>query len=325
MLSTRTPISAADIHSIAALKAGTVFQLFGFGDDRGRIDSIVIKQERGQRANDVAVAGMLMSVVDRSARVVVLSPEELQQLKLFAQGGEVPDVAALNAAQDLAATLNVPGAWVKMGVKRLTTLDEAVNRRLDPNNPSKADVRVIARALKKSGGLEKLGEIIAVDLFNGNDDRFGPPFNLNPGQFNGVPLQAVYNVGNVFVACSGSGKGSVIGLDSFGPTSEVKDVDDGHVDLRRWGGLLLRPDKAAEREQYAGLIIADLEALLGPRNRKIRFASQNRLGTGRKKRLTKGMEQGARKLQKAFQVWRRQNAGREMRAGVAARANLLGW
>lgn len=117
----------------------------------------------------------------------------------------------------------------------------------------------------------------------------------------------------------------MIGLDSFGPSSEVKNVDDGNVDPTRWGGILLKPEYKAQREQYAGLIINDLEALLGPRNRKVRFASKDRLGTGRKKRVNHGMEKGAKKLRDAFRLWARQNPGRPLRAGVAARVALLGW
>ncbi len=326
MLKLGTPITAGDIYSVKALAPGhPVFQLDGFGDDSGKVDSIVIKLETQANTGNVHTAAALMNAVDPKARTEVLKPPEIQQLKHWAQYGEVPDVDALQTAGVLVQQLSLPGAWVKMGVKKLTMLDSAVQKRLDPANPDKADVRLIARALKKSGGLEKLGEIIAADLFNGNTDRFGPPFELNPGNYKGITLQAVYNVGNVFVACDGKGKGSPIGLDSYDPASEWKDLNNAHIDQQRWGGMLLMGNQKANRLAYAGMIINDLEALLGPRNRKIAFASKNRLGTNRKGRMNNGMENGAKKLKTLLQNWSRSNPNNPHKPAIAAKMAALGW
>ncbi|MEN8150234.1 MAG: hypothetical protein ABFS86_10450 [Planctomycetota bacterium] len=327
MLSLNSPINAADIYTAKALAPGhPVFKLDGFGDDRGKIDSVVVKLETNQSSANVQAAAMIMTVVDRNARTEALKPLEVGQLKLWAQGGEVPDVDAFQTALDLARQLEIPGAWVKMDVKRLTMLDGAVKKRLDPANPDKADVRLIARALKKHGGLEKLGEIIAADLFNGNTDRFGPPFELQPGRGpGGIPLDAIYNVGNVFVACDGKGRGSPIGLDNYDPASEWKDLNNGDIDPNRWGGMLLHPRRKADREQYAGLIVSDLEALLGPRNRKFSLSSKNRLGSGRKRRIRNGMGSGAKKLKRALQRWQRTSPSGRLKAGVTAKMAALGW
>ena len=182
------------------------------------------------------------------------------------------------------------------------------------------------QALKRSGGLEKLGEIIAADLFNGNTDRFGPPYNLNPGRGpGGIPLAAIYNVGNVFVACDGKGRGKPIGLDNFDPAGESKDVNSANLDKKQWGGMLLRPSERANRETYAGLIITDLEALLGPRNRKIPLGTTKRLGNARKARLTKGMVSGAKKLKTTLKAWLRKNPNSQFKAGIAAKMAALGW
>ncbi|MGJ8638089.1 MAG: hypothetical protein ACSHYA_01735 [Opitutaceae bacterium] len=331
MLSLRSPIAASDIYTIEALAPGhPVYRLDGFGDGTGRIDSIVVKLEGNADPRNVKAAAALMTVVDPKARTVVLSAQEIQSLRIWAGGGAVPSTDAFRTATKLQNDLTQTGAWVKMDVKRLKTLQDAVMRRIDPANPDKADVRVIANALKNSGGLEKLGEIIAADLFNGNTDRFAPPSAVGPAFGTtmgpgGVRLEVISNVGNVFVYCNGNGSGKPIGLDNYDPSSEWKDLNNAAIDANRWGGILLLDSKKPEREEYARSIISDLEGLLGPRNRSYRFLPQNRLGTGRKRRLRHGMESGAKKLRRFLQNWQRANPHHQHKPAIAAKMALLQW
>lgn len=336
MLSLNSPIVASDIYIVKALAPGhPVFQIEGFGDDHGKVDALVIKQEGAQAATNVKSATSLMNIVDRNARTIVLNPMEVQQLKLWAGGSELPDLTALRAAKELETQLGYQGAWVKMEVKKLTMLDEAVNKRLDANNPDKADVRLIAKGLRKSGGLEKLGEIIAADLFNGNSDRFGTPIKSErmgiasgPG---GINLVTINNVGNVFFECSGRGSGKPIGLDSYDPRNEWKVLNNSALTGMtptdfRWGGIVLQRNKKAEREEYAREIVVDMEALLGPRNRKIPRGTTNRLGTRRKARLVHGMDSGAKKIKRALQRWKRKNPPNDAHyTDIVAKMNALGW
>ena len=333
MLSVREPIKAIDIYSIKDLKTGQnpVFQLFGFGDANGKVDSIVVKMEEGDaRGNfqrrDVRAAAKHMEIVDPRSRTEILNPAEISALKLWAMGGTVPDAAMLQLTNMLATQLGRRGVWVKMATRKLIKLDTAVLKRLDPNNPDDTDVRIIGKALRDKGGLEKLGMIVAADLFNGNTDRFTLPDPHFPGTApgtGGIPMQVVTNVGNVLVASVGGNKAHPIGLDSYDPMSEWKNVDSPTPAVgNTWGGLILRPNQKAARKSYAEKIVSDLEALLGARNRT--FRNKNQLGTRRKSRINNGMEEGAKKLKKALRTWRRRFPNQDVK-GVKAKMDLLGW
>ena len=333
MLSLRTPLKAEDIYKVSELAPGhPVFQLDGWGDGSNKIDSIVLKVESGN-ARDVQYATLMMNLVDKNSAQVVLTPQELQELRTWARSSDVPDVETFRVAQKITQTLGQPGTWLKMGLKQLKTLDDAVGKRLDPNNPDKADVRVIAKALKNHGGLEKLGEIIAADLFNGSNDRFAYPALQGAGQagkYPGILLRTIQNVGNVFVACDGNGSGKPVGLDNFDPFSQSRYIEGAQaqqMDLsdQTWGGHLFLKRNAASREDFAGAVVSDMEALLGPRNRKSQFLSQNRLGTARKKRILAGIDSGAKKIHDKFQALRRTANGRQFPEGIARKLTALGW
>lgn len=332
MLSIKKPLKADDIYGASELAPGhPVYKLEGWGDGvSNKIDAIVIKVESGNSRN-VQLATMTMNMVDRNSTQLVLTPQEVAELKTWATTADCPDLATFRTAQAITMALAQPGSWLKMNLKQLVTLDDAVNNRV--NNNDKADVRVIARALKGSGGLEKLGEIIAADLFNGSNDRFAfPPQAAQDGKYPGIPLKVIQNVGNVFVACNGNGSGKPIGLDNFDPFGQQRHVDGAqaqHMDLsiNSWGGNLLTKSFPTQREAFVKGVIEDLEALLGggSRNRKTPFGSQARLGTGRKRRLIKGIESGAKKMHKAFSRAQRQARGRNLSDGVGRKLAALGW
>lgn len=332
MLSTRNPLVADDIYQASELAPGhPVFKLEGWGDgNSNKIDTIVLKVESGD-ARSVHAATMMMNFVDKNSRQVVLTPAEIQELRTWATTAEVPNVATFRTAQEITKCLGQQGSWLKMKYKTLMTLDDAVNNRLNHND--KADVRVIAKALKSHGGLEKLGEIIAADLFNGSNDRFAyPPQPAQDGKYPGVPLKVIQNVGNVFVACNGNGSGKPVGLDNYDPFSQHRHIDGPQaqtmdLSIHTWGGNLLLKANGPQRTTFVAAIIEDLEGLLGggSRNRKTRFGSQNRLGIGRKQRLLKGIDSGAKKLQKAFRQTRRQAHGRQLSDGISRKLAALGW
>lgn len=325
MLSIKTPITVDDIHGVYVLAPGhPVYRLEGWGNSSGKVDSIVIKNESGKGTN-VQAAAMIMNVVDRNARQIPLSNQEIQALREFATYKDLPNVECFRAAKEVVKALSQGGTWLKMDLKQLMNLDSAVAKLATGD---KSDARIIARSLTKSGGLEKLGEIVAADLFNGSNDRFAyPAIAVQPGS------QVVQNKGNIFIACEKIGKGSPVGLDNFDPYSQHRHISGDqakNMDLSKetWGGhLLLRANKAY-REAFIKALVADLEVLLGgERKRKNPFGSKNRLGTARTSRISKGMESGAKKLQKAFANWRRQGqkSNREFEEGVSRKLSTLGW
>jgi len=333
MLSIKKPLMAGDIYGAKELAPGhPVYQLEGWGDGHSnKVDTIVLKNESGN-ARNVQLATMMMSIVDARSAQIVLSAQEVQQLRAWATSADCPNVETFRTMQAITNALGQGGSWLKMELRQLLTLDDAVNNRV--THGDKADVRVIARALKKHGGLEKLGEIISADLFNGSQDRFAyPPMaQAQDGKYAGIPLSVVQNVGNVFVACNGNGSGSPIGLDNFDPFGQHRHVDGPQaqnmdLSIHTWGGNLLLKTNAAQRNTFVKATIEDLEALLGggQRNRKTRFGSQDRLGTGRKRRLLKGLDSGAKKMKKAFAGYRKRAQGRNFSDGVARKLTALGW
>lgn len=332
MLGVKNPLKAEEIFKVSELAPGhPVYKLEGWGDGKSsKIDAIVLKGESGH-SKSVQIAAAMMNIVDARSTQIALTPQELQEVKMWANGGDVPDVDAFRAAQAFGTALNQPNTtWLKMELKQLMTLDDAVFKRLQGD---KADVRFIAHALKKHGGLEKLGEIISADLFNGSNDRFAyPPLTkAQDGKHAGVPLKVIQNVGNVFIACNGRGSGSPVGLDNFDPFSTARHVVgqeamDMDLGVQSWGGNLLLKQHATIREQFVKGIIEDLEALLGgPRNRKNPFGSQNRLGTGRKQRLLTGMESGMKKMRNEFARLKRNANGRTFPVGINRKLAQLGW
>lgn len=325
MLKINSPIVYTDIFNIVALSAGhPVFKLEGWGDDSGNIDAIVVKQEMGTgdtfNRRDVRVQTGLMTRVDRGSNTIVLKREEIDQLKMYADGGSVADAEGLKAANELKRQLGIPGVWIKMDLKHLVGMDSALKHRMQGD---KTDVRLIAAALKKQGGLERLGQILAVDLFNGNKDRFvfskaaGGKHPDLPDRF-----KAISNLGNVLVALDGNGRGSPIGLDSYDPSNYHNDLRTPVGKNDDWPGMLLARGMDQDRMTFAGNVIFDLEMVLGPRNRKIAFASKTRLGSNRKQRLLNGILSGKNIIQRTL-VPRRNSPGFPI--GLTTRMALLGW
>lgn len=327
MLKIDSTIVYTDIYNIVALSQGhPVFKLEGWGDDNGKVDTIVVKMESisvnatSAHRRDVRVATGLMNLVDPSARTIVLKRDEIEQLKMYADGGNVVGQAGLAASNELKKLLADPkGVWTKMEVKQLVKLDDALASRLQGD---KADVRVIAAALKGTGGLEKLGQILAVDLFNGNNDRFDWEFGGGKDPDLPARFKVVRNLGNVLVVCGANGTGRPIGLDSYDPNNAFKELGTALTAHDKWGGILLAANKGAERLKLAENVIFDLEMILGPRSRKIPFGSKNRLGSNRKERLLAGMLAGKNVIQRAMvAVKHRPN----LPPGIASRIALLGW
>ena len=336
MLSVKTPILAKDIHSVKELAPGhSVYRLDGWGDGSGKIDSIVIKLEESQNPQHVQAANMIMTVVDKNARTEVLSMTEIQNLQRWAHNVEVFNQDEFRPVNELTSDLRKQGAWVKMALKQLMTLDKAVDKRfVDPANPDKTDTRIIATGLRRRGGLEKLGEILAADLFNGNNDRIGYPNGYiylvndsNGGFVKKFNLKVISNVGNLFLACDGNGRGSPIGLDTFDPKmGDHHDLDTSRQLKGGWGGELFLKQNKVERMKYIANLVDDLETLLGgARNRKIPGATSNQLGRNRKGRIDKGLKSGEKKIQRAFRGWRRQAGGRQLKTHVHEKLSMLGW
>jgi hypothetical protein len=317
-LDLNTLIEPSSIFSIKALSPGhPVYLLEGWTLGTG----LVIKQESTIAAKNVKTNAMIMHAVSPGATAVPLKPAELQALRTWSTAN--PESAAGRAVvSDLVQT----GTWLKMkAAQGLIDLKGAANAALAGD---KSDVRLIAKALNAPGGLEALGAIIAADAFNANNDRFA--FDGQGGMnWQGSRLQCLANVGNVFIAANKSGAMTPIGLDTWDPGSQHKDLRDPlNEQLARWPGRLLADPAKADRTTFADMVVDDLETVLGPRNRN--FFAKALVGTDRldrqaKPRVVTGIEAGARKIRDYLKHRYGPASRQTLPVGLAQRLSAAGW
>lgn len=288
-------IEANDISRVIELKELKVYVLIGREDDK-----IVIKHDAVEEPA-VKNANTIVKGIDPSVKLKILTPNEVIALTRYVAAWEalnahwerehVPnwDLEGRTAIPGLKASLAIKDVpWVKMAALDIKDLDKAVEKRLEGD---KSAVNVFIAALSAKGGLEKLGQVIAADLFNGNTDRFLPdsPRELKVGQGASATtfsLKCLQNIGNVFVAMGTKGY-EVSALDFVDPQSRFRDI---HAPLgENWKFEILRDKK--KREAFAAAAIADLETLLHPH--KSPLSPLTKLGKDAPARLATGMVQGA--------------------------------
>lgn len=306
---------------------------------------IVIKREGPSTSPlDLKYNLKVVKAVNPAARGKLLDPQEIvyikdcvdthERLALKAQQPVPADLASLKAA------LNAPGVWFKMEeVKELTNLKKAALEL--QNNADKGPIRKFAAALNAKGGLESLGEVVAIDLYNHNSDRFTPrleqmlpprydqatKYGGKQPEFGGKTFLVLVNVANVMVGVDGGSK-KAVALDSFDPFSGgFSDVAQTIEQLERtgggcWFGRMLTAQTHSLRELYAQDIVHDLEDLWGPRNRKILFAKTTRLDSKAARRIVNGMEAAIPKIKQKLEALMRKY-GSTAPAGLQSRYNIL--
>lgn len=305
------PIVAGDISRIAMFKQLKVYLLKGNAQDKLVIKTDAIQTPQYKSANPIVKA------IDYSARVKILSKQEEQALKdycdswddldsfyadLIRQGLPVknPYEDSRDAVNNLKQSLTFGFPFVKMEAHDLRDLEGALK---DRANGNKQDLQAFTQTLTEKGGLEKLGHVVAVDLFNGNTDRFfpGTDKHVTIGPYN-IHLKALVNVGNVFVVLTGAGF-KVSALDFVDPQSRFKDlnqplaIQEGDSADEKWPGRILI--SSSKRSAFASEIIHDLEKILHPKKHALSLKSK--LGVFASRRLEAGMVAGAQAIrQKLF-------------------------
>jgi hypothetical protein len=298
--------------------------------------SLVIKAESISNTRWVKDPIEIMNVIDPAAKTRVIDKQELMALRNWVQvhPEDVEEDNPGNLVTLITEALKppMPGprgpmlmktcTFIVMGVKRdLMDLQGAADKRILGN---KSDVKKIAKALNEPGTLEKLGEIIAADAFNGNNDRINFDATLTGATFNGQQLECLQNVGNFFFGMEGD-QVVAMGLDSLDPTNQFKDMDTFQSAIESsfsYSGTILRQDAANQRRVLAMKIVSDFETVLGPRNRKIAFARKERLPKDAPQRIQRGIESGAQKIQSHLKS---RFGGRPTSADFAMRLQALGW
>jgi hypothetical protein len=326
------PISFFDM--VKALSPGHPVFLIACEDDDSHL---IIKQENQTPATDARKAlnhnlKAMAQVSPALAGSKALIPQEVAVLKVFVRVRELwsrrthqPEPADVDV---LRRSLVSPGPWFKMAeAEDIVDLKSAIQDL--KHNQDKTGVRAIARSLNDPGGFERLGQIVAVDLYNHNADRFTwmTAGDLNPMSATNERFKTIGNLGNVLAAME-DGTLRPVGLDSFDPASEYADVeqtiqqlDMGKQQSERWGGHLLGPQGAARRRKFAQDIYDDLQAALGPRHRRLFFLNKRRLHKDGPLRILRGMDQAISKLRQMLD--QKVNKASPPR-GLASRLAVLG-
>jgi hypothetical protein len=333
MLSVTRPINAQSISELAGLaERHPVFLLRGHLDDK-----VVVKFEfRGVRANMVQNARVAGSV-DPFAKAHALVPTEVTEMTTWAKAELIyadPDGAkVLHHFLHYAKETN--GSWVKMNPMNLTDLNAGKNGFA---NDDKSVVRQIAKALNAPGGMEKLGQIVAADLFNGNQDRFCVSFPMK-GDKDGMTLAAkdrqdlgtdvrqlnhLINFGNVMIVTGPMAR--PVGLDAYDPNSKFGNLNRSLADVEdeageQWPGRLLVANYSM-RVEFCRRCVADMNLLLGRRDRKLPIVSRVRLNGNAHIRMAFGIEQGFALIKnKLLAVYQ----NKQIPKGLAERFAILGW
>jgi hypothetical protein len=296
VLSLNQPIPYID--TVKAL-AGRNHPVFLIGCDDG--SHLVIKKENTSQGGALGLRHNLsvMRAVSPAAAGKLLTPQELAVLKDFAEHSKAmkallrwaPEPEDVGIFRDYIASAT-PGTWFKMNkVNGIVGLDAAIKGLQQPTR-DKTGVRAFAAALNAPGGFERLGQIAAADLYNGNCDRFDPdpemPGDFNPLATDGSRFKTIVNLANVLVGLDGR-KRAPVGLDSFNPFAADNDITT--PTGQDWTGSYLAPAAKDKRKRFAQEIFDDLVVALGPRDRKLSFLSKDRLKANGPDRILAGMEQ----------------------------------
>jgi hypothetical protein len=255
----------------------------------------------------------LMNAIDPNGQSRVMTKPELMKMRDFAKanGAKVKITPGghgfLAMVEDALLPPLPPGFQLTKTTKYQTvafSLMQVKEQMLDLLSASehrtktgdKDQIRRIQAAFKAPGGLEKMGSILAVDAFTGNNDRvqFTPELRATIGAWNGVTMKCIINPGNVFLAFE-NGRDAILGLDSFDPNTQFGNIKEFRTDSY-YPGTLHHSGQLAARTTLFTEFCADVEGLLGPRDRTFSFQKQTRLPINAVTRIGAGWNAAAPKI-----------------------------
>jgi hypothetical protein len=312
-------------------------------------DRCVIKQDNMDGRANAGNVVALMNAVDPGAQSRVLGTGELLALRAWVNanqgnihlaGQDQGFLVYLSQIIEEASRPPLPpgmavtpqnqrkGVWTVMQAKaNLMDVESAAMQRVGGN---KASVKAITERLRAPGGLEKIGQILAVDAFNNYGDRVNWLFLNSPNQrrgknVDGMPekCRCMWNPGNFFV----DGHEGVLGLDPIDPNTAfndwqtMPDLPTGEI----YAGTILKQSNGHLRAAVAEAVIEDLELLLGPRNRRGVYkvvGATHRMPKNGAARIVSGIETGAALV---LAHLRQTYAGGNIPVGLQLRLQACGW
>jgi hypothetical protein len=217
---------------------------------------------------------------------------------------------------------NVKPIWILLGFK-----DGLIDLRGMVGAPDAAKAAQVLLSLHDEENLDRLGRILATDMFLHNNDRF----NFRP---NGT---GILNFGNVFFVDKGNGDFKIKGLDVFDPSTNTALMStvvrkgcekDDWRDERYWSGPLLKDRGRITKVAQNALdsLFKELgEILRGagyhePLIRNFRFSQDDT------KRVVKGMEAAVVVIKSTCKLRLAQmRQGKVNADGLKSRMKAMGW
>jgi hypothetical protein len=323
-LSIENPLLASDIMEARELKDGKIFFLKG-RDGSG----LVLKAEPGVTGDKIKAAAPVLKAIDPSVKMKPLTQPEVIQLKQFLRSWKmyvefIKAVCGTDAnlpisaeekksMGELEACVNQYGGGgpsgrsdiAKMNYAQMSTLNSVLKVENKPANDASWDeARSIfgefIKALNSSGGLEKLGQIVAGDFFIGNEDRFVSSGTGVLVQLYGEKhrLNVILNLGNVIIVKDAKGKSRPTMLDYMDPNTDFLDPAQTLSTMSRandWPMRVLLDKKS--RVAFAQKLVDDLEYILKPEKSLFGF---NKLGGSRvASRVNDGIIKGIKAIIKS--------------------------
>jgi len=289
------------------------------------VGCVVVKADTVQYGNHSSVnqSNELMNLVTSSGKTKPLEKIEIMALGQWAnwvsQGLDDMDPTEKQSIVFLKSCLNEHGrSWFKMEMlHQLSTL----------GSDKEGQGKKVAKALNGKEGLETLGRIIAVDMFNSNNDRFGFERGVevaNQGKdWQGENLHHLCNFGNIVIRQVGEGY-EIVGLDAFDPFSRLSGLMMPEMRTWKWAFDIFSPNYENPKmiDIVAERCVHDLNKVIGKRKRA--FISSYRLGKNAPERLATGMRYGAGLIEQHFHnKYGKSRVG--LPPGLQIRAERAGW
>lgn len=229
-LSPQRPVYKIDYLIDPRTRASFVVKAEGRKDRITNDDGTATPVLRHNQQNSLQTSIMLMRDAAQGGRARVLNDREAAAFRSRAELLLATDLMA-----DFKAAFQAGSLWILMGLKAGLVDLEGIAQ---GGNVLKASQ--ILLSLRDPENLDRLGRILATDIFLGNSDRF----------VNDVTGKGIQNVSNVFFVEKRTGEFKIKGLDVFDPSRNSAlmshtvtrgcERDPSPANVNYWGGPLLK-------------------------------------------------------------------------------------
>jgi len=324
-LALNQPIVADEIMEVRELKDGKVFLLTGRDGSK-----LVIKAEDYVTGDNIKATASVVKAIDPTVKMKPLVASEVLQLNQFVldwEGfvthlkslmntdqepvtqqekqsiAELKSVLAKYGGASAAGRTNIAKlSYVQMSTLGIVLKVEGKAADDAEWDEARQTFAKFSKALNKSGGLEKMGQIMAGDFFIGNQDRFSTSGGVGVKLYNSSKfhhLKVILNLSNMILVKEGKGKSTRPSmLDYMDPFSDFLKIDQTLATLAqptKWPmHKLLKKESRAKISQD---LVDDLNYILQPEKS---FFGRNKLGgSGAAGRVNDGIVQGIKKIVKS--------------------------